>query len=67
MNAKQYLELRGRETAEKVAVKAGTTYGYLYQLALGNRRPRLALAKRLVEASNGEMDLASLLTYERAA
>jgi transcriptional regulator with XRE-family HTH domain len=67
MNARQFLELRGREVAEKVARKAGTSYAYLYQISLGHRRPSLALAKRLVAASGGEMDLVSLLTFERPA
>jgi hypothetical protein len=67
MNARQYLELRGREAGEKVAKAAGTSYDYLYQISLGHRHPSRALAKRLVEASKGELDLLSLMTFERAA
>lgn len=67
MNARHFMELRGKEAAEKVAKDAGTSYAYLYQISLGHRRPSLALAKRLVKASSGEMDLISLLTYERTA
>ena len=42
-----------------LAEKAGTTMGYLYQLNyVPTKKPSLAMAKRLVEASNGE------ITYE---
>jgi len=67
MNAKEFYSAKGKKAAELVAKRAGTTERYLYQISLGHRRPSLDLAKRLVEASNGEIDLVSLLTYERAA
>lgn len=67
MNAREFLESRGKAEGEKVAKAAGTSYAYLYQISLGHRRPRVDLAKRLVAASDGEMDLVSLLTFERPA
>lgn len=65
MNAKQFIDLKGKEAAEAVAIQAGTTIEYLRQIALGHRRPSVALAKRLVAASNHDMDFVSLLTFER--
>ena len=66
MNARDFLDLKGREAAEQVAVKAGTTYAYFYQIARGNRRPSVKLAEKLVKASNQELDFVALLRSARS-
>ena len=68
MNAKQFLDLYGRERAVKVAEEVGISYGYFGQYVTGVRRPSVAMAEKLVEASNGDMDFVSLLkTRSKAA
>lgn len=61
MDAKQFLDAKGVEKATEVAEKAGTTYPYFYQIALGYRRPSVELANRLVEASGDELDFVKLM------
>jgi transcriptional regulator with XRE-family HTH domain len=67
MNAKQYREKFGKLGCEALAEAAGTSYAYVYQIAIGHRRPSVELAQRLVEASNGQLDLISLLTQKTNA
>lgn len=64
MNAKQFKDLYGQERAEEVAQKAGTSLAYFLQLAYGHRRPSIELAKRLVEASDNDLDFVSLLDVQ---
>ncbi len=68
MNAFEFLKRHGKATAEAVAIAAGTNWAYFSQLAYGHRRPSLAMAERLVAASEGvfaeagdRLDLLSLL------
>jgi hypothetical protein len=61
MDAKTYLQTRSREEVERLCAAADTSLGYFQQLATGNRKPSSRLAKLLVENSNGELDLESLL------
>ena len=65
MNAKQFLDLYGKERAEKVAKAAGTSYAYFNQIAYGHRHPSVKKAQALVEASGGDLDLVALLTSNR--
>lgn len=65
MDTISYIKKHGWEKAEAVAEAAGTNRAYLSQIAHGHRRPSVELAERLVEASDGEMDLVSLLTHPK--
>ena len=60
MNAREFLKQYGTEKAEAVAIKAGTTLGYLQCIAYQNRRPSPDLAKKLQSASGGAMKRADL-------
>ena len=60
MNALTFLKKVGKTAAEKVACDAGSNYVYFSQIAYGHRRPSPELARRLVEASAGEMTLSEL-------
>ena len=64
MNARKFLDLYGRERAKEVALSAGTTWQYFYQIANRWRRPSAKLAVRLSKASNGELTLIDLVTTE---
>lgn len=65
MDLKQFIEEHGRDEARRVAEKAGTIWQYVYQCAEGYRRPSVELAKRLVDASDGRLDLLAMLTAEK--
>lgn len=65
MNAKQFLETYGWTRAEKVAIAAGTNRAYFSHIARGHRNASLDLAERLVDASDGELDLLSLMKAKR--
>jgi len=67
MDAATYIELYGRERAEEVCVKAGTTFEYFYKCSRGYRRPSVELAQRLVDASDYKLDFVSLLMTKRPA
>lgn len=56
MDALQFLEKHGKETAERVANVAGTNWAYFSQIAHGHRRPSADLAQRLVDASAAEIE-----------
>lgn len=45
---------------EEVAEQAGTSVGYLWQLAGGHRKAASDLAERLQDASRGEITIAGL-------
>lgn len=62
MDAKKYLDLYGKDKATEVAIKAGTTWQYFYQIARGDRRPSVEMAQKLVEASGSELGLMAMLT-----
>jgi len=61
MDAKLFFQVHGRERAREVAEAAGTNYRYFYEFVIGKRRPSVELARRLVKASDGELDILSLL------
>lgn len=61
MNAKDFLEKYGRERASAVAVAAGTNIAYFSQIAHGHRSPSRKLAKRLEDASGGDMTFIELM------
>ena len=50
MDVKQWLNQASQDEREAVAVKAGTTVAYLWQLAGDHRKPSPLLARRLEEA-----------------
>lgn len=62
MNAKDFLAKHGKERAEQVSLKAGTTFAYFLQLVYGNRFPSRKLASLLEESSEGEMTWQELLS-----
>ncbi len=45
---------------DEVAKKAGTSAGYLWQLAGGHRKATPEISERLQEASDGEITIAGL-------
>jgi len=61
MDAYQYLKAYGKNACERVAEKCGTSYGYYKQIAYGHRKPSLSLCEKFVEATNGEIDVTSLM------
>jgi hypothetical protein len=66
MNAKDFYDLNGKEKTEKIAIKAGTNWGYFIQIIKGSRRPSVELANKLVKASANQLDFVSLLTSKNA-
>jgi hypothetical protein len=67
VDARQFLDERGREETRQVAEAAGTNLAYFEQIACGARRPSLELADRLTAASRGAMDVMSLLRSREIA
>lgn len=65
MNAQTYLEVHGKTKFKAVVEEAGTTWGYMHQILKRERRPSVELAKKLVKASNNELDFVSLLAEEK--
>lgn len=61
MNAKQFIEKNGRKKARLVAEAAGTNLVYFIQIANGHRNPSRKLAKKLADASDGEMTFIELM------
>ena len=61
MNAKQYILENGWEKAEQVAKAAGTNRAYFSHIAHGHKNASVKLADRLVKASGGDLDFASLI------
>ena len=64
MNAREFFDAYGRHEARKVAIQAGSSYDYIYQLAYGYRRASRTMAERLEQASEGRMDRVSLVWPE---
>lgn len=60
MDALTFLKQSGKAVAEQVAKAAGSNYVYFSQIAYGHRRPSPELARRLVDASGGQLTLAGL-------
>lgn len=54
MDARAFLEKHGKETAERIAKRAGTNYPYFSQIAYGHRRPSVDLARELVKSTEVE-------------
>ncbi len=54
--------LKSATDAERIEVakKAGTSVGYLYQIAGGHRKASLALCKKLQGATSGALTLADI-------
>jgi len=65
VDLKQFIKEYGREEGQKLAEKAGTSWPYIYQCANGYRRPSVEMATKLVEASDGRLDLLAMLTAEK--
>ncbi len=61
MDAQTFKDQFGKAECEAVASAAGTNYAYFHQIATGNRRPSVGLAKKLVEASGGRLGFMELL------
>lgn len=61
MNARDFFDQHSHHEVRRVAILAGSSYDYLYQVAHGYRRPSPELAERLEKASDGRMDRVSLL------
>ena len=51
MNIKTFIKSTPKTERQRIAALAGTTDAYFSQLAGGHRKPSLALAKRIEEAS----------------
>lgn len=60
MNLRDYVLGLAPEDRERFAERAGTTANYLPLLMGGHRKPSHELARRLVEASEGELALSDL-------
>jgi hypothetical protein len=65
MDAMQYWTKYGREPVMKLCETCGTTYAYWKHIANKRKRPSVDLARRFVDASNGEMSLDALLPPKR--
>jgi hypothetical protein len=61
MDAKTFIQTYGWEEAVRVAKAAGTTREYFYQISAGFRNASPPLAQRLVEASEGRLDMMPLM------
>lgn len=62
MDAMTFIKETSIDEARRIAEVAGTTYNYFYQIARGDRNASTKLAKKLVAASGGRLDLMSLMT-----
>ena len=67
MDAKTFKDKYGIGECRRVAELAGTNYDYFYQIATRFRRPSVEKAQALVEASDGRLDLLSLLVPDKDA
>lgn len=61
MDAKTFIDEFGRPEAQRIAEKAGTNLAYFSHIAAGRRNASISLAERLVLASDGRLDLLSLM------
>lgn len=64
MTPKTFYKSNPRETVERVAVAAGTSFANFQQIALYGGACSKGLAKRLADASGGEMGLEEILFPE---
>ncbi len=55
MDMKTFIEMEGREAARRLAVKSGTKYIYLTQIASGFRKPSGRLTLLLERYSQGKL------------
>lgn len=55
MDMKTFIEMEGREAAKRLAVKTGTKYIYLTQIASGFRKPSGRLTLLLERYSQGKL------------
>jgi DNA-binding transcriptional regulator YdaS (Cro superfamily) len=55
MDMKTYIKKEGREAATRLAIKAGTKYVYLTQIASGFRKPSGRLTLLLERLSQGKL------------
>jgi len=63
-------ELLPKLTAEQrnvLAEKCGTSVNYLYQLAGGHRRPSMAMAANIAQATGGKVPISSWLSQHATA
>ncbi|MCP1446421.1 transcriptional regulator with XRE-family HTH domain [Pseudomonas sp. GGS8] len=56
----EWLKKATAKERDQVAAEAGTSVGYLYQIAGGHRKPSLELSKKLQAASCGELTIQGL-------
>ena len=62
MNAREFIDKYGAEEVQRVVDAAGTSKQYFHHIANNYRNASLPLAQRLVEASDGRLDLMSLMS-----
>lgn len=61
MNLRQYADTYGPTVMKTLAERAGTHHRYLMLIANRWRRPSVRLARKLVEATDGELGFEELL------
>lgn len=61
VSAMTFWQRHGAARCARLAQDAGTSYGYWKQIANQRKRPSIELARRLVQASQGELSLDLLL------
>lgn len=60
MILKEWLTKSSKTERDRVATEAGTSVAYLYLIARGDRRPKIALAQKIVSATNNEVTMQDL-------
>lgn len=60
MNLRDYIDAMSAEGKKAFAARADTTVDYLWQLKGGHSRPSPEMCKRLVQASDGILELSEL-------
>lgn len=61
MTPTEFYKINSKERITEVCIAAGTTYGNFQQIAIAKGSVSSRLAKRLEEASGGEMSLNEIL------
>lgn len=56
----EWLKKATASERDRVAAAAGTSVGYLYQIAGGHRKPSLELSKKLQAATDGDLTMSGL-------
>lgn len=64
MDPKQFIKTYGWDEVDRICAAAGTKRSWFHHIALGYNNCGLKLAKRLVQASEGRLDLWSLIDAE---